>query len=124
IRYYQDGPPRWLADSVTPQMSRAVSFDVVRPRMFEWLASPPTPYVAAAPALGAPPPEVRVVSDEGGGGRRKVTLHIRSARNAARVGILFRTPALLSVRVNGVAPPPPSQRFRNFLGQHWHQVGV
>ncbi|MEK6372790.1 MAG: M20/M25/M40 family metallo-hydrolase [Acidobacteriota bacterium] len=124
LRYYQDGPPRWLADSVTPQMARAVNFEVVRPRMFEWLASPPAPYVAAAPPLGAPPPEFRVVSDEGGGGRRKLTLHIRSARNAARVGILFRTPALLSLRVNGVTPPPPSQRFRNFLAPQWHQASV
>jgi len=124
IRYYQDGQPRWLADSVTPQMSRAVSFDVMRPRMFEWLASPPAPYVAAAPALGAPPPEVRVMSDERGGGTRKLTLHIRSMRSAARVGILFRTPALLSVRVNGVAPPPPPQRFRNFLAPEWHQAAV
>jgi hypothetical protein len=124
LRHYQDGAPRWLADSVTPPMARAVNFEVVRPRLFEWLASPSTPYAAPAPPLGAPPPEVRVMRDEGGGGRRTLTLQIRSARNAARVGILFRTPALLSVRVNGVVPPPPPQRFRNFLAPDWHQAAV
>jgi hypothetical protein len=124
LRYYVDGQPRWLADSVTPEMARAANFEVVRPRMFEWAASPSTPYVAAAPELGLAPPEVRVVSDEGGKGRRKLTLQIRSARDAARVGILFRTTSLQSIRVNGVAPPPPPQRFRNFLAPQWHQASV
>jgi hypothetical protein len=125
IRYFDDGQARWLADAVTPAMARAVSFAPARQKMFDWYASPPSYYVAPAPPLGAPAPELRVVADTRAGGRRTLTLQLRSARGAnGRVALLFRTDALQSIRVNGVAPPPPQQRFRNFLGADWHQATV
>jgi hypothetical protein len=125
VRYFDDGTPRWLADEITPAMARAAAFAPARQKMFEWLATPAQSYVAPAPALGAPPPEVHVVSDQRDGATRRLTLQVRSARNAnGRLALLFRTGALQSIRVNGIAPPPPPQRFRNFLAPGWHQATV
>jgi len=126
VRYYQDGQPQWLADAVTPAMARAAKFAPARRRMFEWLNPPSTPYVAPAPSLGAPAPEVQVLRDErSSGGARHLVLQVRSARGAnGRVSLLFRTAKLQSIRVNGVFPPPPPQRFRNFLADDWHQATV
>jgi hypothetical protein len=125
VRYYEDGKPQWLTDTVTPAMARAANFAPARQKMFEWLATPSQAYVAAAPPLGAPAPEVHVVSDQRGNGTRHLTLQVRSARNAnGRLALLFRTDALQSIRVNGVAPPPAPQRFRNFFAPDWHQATV
>src|SRR5437763_189941 len=126
VRYYQDGQPQWLADAVTPAMARAAKFAPARRRMFEWLNPPSTPYAAPAPSLGAPAPEVQVLRDERSiGGARHLMLQVRSARGAnGRVSLLFRTAKLQSIRVNGVFPPPPPQRFRNFLADDWHQATV
>jgi len=126
VRYYEDGKPQWLADSVTPAMARAADFAPARHRMFEWLNPPSMLYVAPAPPLGAPPPEVLVMRDERlNGGARHLVLQVRSARGAnGRVSLLFRTARLQSIHVNGVAPPPPPQRFRNFLADEWHQATV
>ena len=41
-----------------------------------------------------------------------------------RLTLLLHTDALQSIRVNGVAPPPPPQRFRPFLAPDWHQATV
>ena len=125
VRYYEDGKPQWLTDAVTPAMARAADFAPARQKMFEWLATPSQAYVAPAPPLGAPAPEVHVVSDQRSGGTRRLTLQVRSARNAnGRIALLFHTDALQTIRVNGVAPPPPPQRFRNILAPGWHQATV
>lgn len=126
VRYLDDGlgAPKWLADAVTPAMARAAKFAPAPKRMYEWLASPATPYVAPAPPIDAPPPEVRVVSDQRVGVRRQLTLHVRSARNAARITLLIHSDAFESIRVNGVAPPARPQRFRSFLAEGWQQATV
>jgi Peptidase family M28 len=124
VRYLDDGSPKWLADAVTPAMARVATFARAPKTLYDWLASPATPYLAAAPAAGAPPPEARVVSDDRAGGKRRLTIQLRSARNAPRIALLFRTDALESIRVNGVAPPPRPQRFRTALATGWHQAVV
>jgi hypothetical protein len=125
VRYYEDGKPQWIADAVTPAMARAAHFAPARQKLFEWLATPASAYVAPAPPLGAPPPEVLVLRDERSGGTRHLTLQVRSARSAnGRLTLLFRAAALRAIHVNGVAPPPPPQRFRNFLAPGWHQATV
>jgi len=126
VRYYEDGKPQWLAEAVTPAMARAAQFAPARQRMFEWLSVPASAYAAPAPPLGAPAPEVEVLRDEKlNGGARHLVLRVRSARGAnGRVALLFRTEKLQSIRVNGVAPPPPPQRFRNFFADGWHQAVV
>lgn len=125
VRYLDDdGATRWLADAVTPAMARAATFAPAPKKLYEWLATPISPYVAAAPPLGAPAPEVAVVGDERGNGKRRLTIQLRSPRGASRVGLLFKTDAFESVRVNGVAPPPRPQRFRSALGAGWYQAAV
>ncbi len=126
VRYYEDaGKPLWITDAATPAMARAANFAPARQRMFDWQATPAQFYAAPAPPLGAPAPEVRVVSDQRVGVTRHLTLQVRSARGAnGRLSLLFRTGALQSIRVNGVAPPPPPQRFHNFLAPDWHQATV
>jgi hypothetical protein len=126
VRYYEDGRPLWLADTVTPLMARAAQFAPARQRMFAWSAAPSSLYTAPAPPLGAPPPEVQVLRDERtGGGARHLVLRVRSARGAnGRLSLLYKTGSLQAVRVNGVAPPPPPQRFRDFFADGWHQATV
>ena len=93
--------------------------------MFNWYASSVSTYTAPAPTTALPPPEVHVVSDEGSARTRRLTLDIRSARGATgRLALLFNTPALRSIRVNGVAPPAPTQRHRPNLAPGWHQAVV
>jgi hypothetical protein len=125
VRYYEDAKPQWLADTVTPAMTRDARFAPARQKMFEWLATPAQVFVAPAPPLGAPPPDVHVTSDERIGGTRKLALQVRSARGAnGRITLLFRSAALQSIRVNGVVPPPRPQRFRSFMAEDWHQATV
>ena len=125
IRYFDDGRPRWLADAVTPAMARAAAFAPARQRMFEWFTAPSALYAAPAPPLGLPAPELRVVRDDRSGATRHLVLQMRSARGAnGRLALLFHTNALQAIRVNGIAPPPPPQRFRNFLARGWHQATV
>ena len=126
VRYYEDGKAQWLADSVTPAMARVAQFAPARQRVFEWYATPALLYAAPAPPLGAPAPEVQVLRDERlNGGARHLVVRVRSARGAnGRVTLLFNTTKLQSVRVNGVTPPPPSQRFQNYFAEGWHQATV
>src|SRR5262249_16867607 len=126
VRYYEDGRPQWIADAVTPAMSKAADFAPARQKLpLDWLSTPSSAYVAPAPPLGAPAPWVRVVSEQRDGRTRRLTLQVRSARGAnGRLALLFRTDALQSIRVNGVAPPPAPQRFRYFLAENWHQATV
>ena len=123
IRYLDDGQPQWLTDTMTRPIARAASFRAAPRRVFEWLSTPPRAYAAPAPG-GLPAPEVRVLHDEGGPGTRHLVLQMRSARNAQRIALFFRTSHLRSIGVNGVTPPPPPQRFRNFFAPDWHQAAV
>jgi hypothetical protein len=63
-----------------------------------------------------------IVRDDHNAGRH-LTLHLRSARNAPRVALIFRAPSFSALRVNGLTPPPIT-RPRGALAPGWHRVSV
>ncbi len=90
--------------------------------LYDWYDEDIVDFVADAPNLPLPPPVVQVVSDARGG-KRVLTLDVRSVRNAPRIALTFRTAATVdSIRVNGIAPP--AGRTSNYLGAQWHRVTV
>jgi len=51
-------------------------------------------------------------------------IRCRSLRGATRIALSFYAPDLVSLRVNGVAPPPNPPKFRSRLAPGWHLVSV
>jgi len=51
-------------------------------------------------------------------------IRCRSLRGARRIALSFYAPDLVSLRVNGVAPPPNPPKFRSRLAPGWHLVSV
>ncbi len=124
LEYVDDGVgPRWLTDRILPEIQSAAQFNPVPQLMYEWTLPPAMGIVAPAPPLTLPPPEVHVIRDERQKGGRRLTLQIRSARNAPRIAILFHAPSFVAMRVNGVIPPRSGRR-RSALGPGWHRVSV
>ena len=123
IEYVDDGAtPRWQTDRLLPAIAQAAHFDPVPQLIAGWTVPPSKALVAPAPNLGLAPAELRVMRDERHGGRH-LTLHLRSVRNAPRVALIFHAPSFSAMRVNGIAPPPPTRR-RGGLAPEWHRVGI
>ena len=125
VEYVDDnGNPVWLVDGVTPQL-RAVAHFLLAPRdMFPWAPSRVHAFSAPAPRLPIPAPELSVVSDDRQPHGRHLMLQVRSARGAERISLIFHTPDLLFVRVNGVRLPQQPPKFRSILAAGWHSVSV
>ncbi|HEY8183482.1 MAG TPA: M20/M25/M40 family metallo-hydrolase [Thermoanaerobaculia bacterium] len=51
-------------------------------------------------------------------------IRCRSMRGAKRIALSFYAPDLVSLRINGVAPPPNPPKFRSRLPPGWHLVSV
>jgi hypothetical protein len=49
-------------------------------------------------------------------------IRCRSMRGAKRIALSFYAPDFVSVRINGVAPPPSPPKFRSRLAPGWHLV--
>src|SRR3954469_6221843 len=108
------GPP------IPPSMLRAAAFGKERVSPFPW--SPPTSrlFVSPAPPLGAPGPDLAVLSDSNTGGQRHLRLRLTSARGARSATVLIPPQVKVSsVQVDGEtvplggggkagAPPPPA----------------
>jgi hypothetical protein len=123
VEYVDDGvAPRWETDELRPEIQRAAHFNLSQQPVYEWTAPPSRALVAPAPALGLAPAELGIVHDDRQGGRH-VTMHLRSARNAPRIALIFRAPSFAALRVNGVTPPPITRR-RGALAPGWHRVSV
>jgi len=123
VEYVDDGvAPRWQTDRLLPEIQRAAHFNPTPQPVYEWSVPPFRALVAPAPALGLPPAELQIVRDDRSGGRH-LTLHLRSARNAPRVALLFHAPSFAALRVNGITPPPMT-RPRGGLAPGWHRVSV
>jgi hypothetical protein len=127
LSYVDDnGNLSWQADALTPALRKAAKFGSGPQSSAPWSRFPGHPYSAPAPALDAalPPVEVNVVRDEKSGPLRLLTLALHSPRGAPRVALFFHAPTLASLKINGVTPPPPTVRHRNFLADGWHRVAV
>jgi len=80
--------------------------------------------VAPAPPAGLQPPSVNVTKTQRDG-VHVTTLDIASQRKAPRLRIAWRSEAAIeSLRINGVAPPPRTSRYRSSLAPNWHRVVV
>ena len=123
LEYVDDGrAPRWQTDDLLPGIAHVVRFDPIPREVGNWTTPPAKVIAAPAPKLDLAPAELQVVSDEHTGGRH-LTLHLRSARNAPRIALIFHAPSFASMRVNGTAPPPMTRR-RGGLSPGWHRVSV
>ena len=121
----QTGEARWLLRAAPPlpqAFRQAAEFDPQPGPAFPW--SPPfsRAFVAEAPALQAPGPELAVLADSTTGGKRTLRLRLTSPRGA-RVGMLMvpNEANLESLRIGGqaveIAPRPPgapAQGWRPF----------
>jgi hypothetical protein len=104
--YLDDGEKtQWIASSPVGNVTRAET-------MFNWYAVPPEMYVAPAPRLALAPV---LVTREGN------AIRVRSQRNADRVALVIHA-NVPSLRVNGIAPPPRTARFRNHIAPGWTRV--
>jgi hypothetical protein len=121
LRYVDDGAEtRWEADALTPPLHKSAAFDIKPRTVGEWLRKPGRTFVAPAPALRLPPVELRVLSRSAG----HLSLLVRSPRGAPRLTLAFRAPSLQSMTIDGVAPPPRTARYVDFLAPGWHRVSV
>lgn len=107
--------PLWVANTMTPLLRNVAPFGSAPATLSPWQRYP-SRYAAPAPPLGAP----RVtVTREGN------TIRVRSQRKANRVMLAFRTSATVTgLRINGVAPPPRPERFRQRTMDGWQLILV
>ena len=80
--------------------------------------------MAPAPEAALQPVELHVLGDERAGAQRKLVLALHSARGAPRIALIVHAPGLMTVRVNGISPPAPSTRTREFFGDGWRRIAV
>jgi hypothetical protein len=75
-------------------------------------------YVAAAPPMGAPPPELRVLDEQATAGERLVTVQLHSPRGADRMALFIPTAHLQQIQVQGwtlpIALDPVSDGYFQF----------
>jgi Peptidase family M28 len=119
-----DGAKTWQADSLSPALRAVAGFASEPKAIAPWARSPVRTYVAPAPDAALPPIELHTVTDERHGAQRTLVLALHSPRGAPRIALILHAPGLLSLRVNGVVPPPPSTRVREFLADGWRRISV
>jgi hypothetical protein len=120
------GAARWQVASPTPELRAAVSFEASPRVIAPWYGARGTSSVAPAPAAALPPPIVRVAAAPAASdGTRVITLDVSSARQAPRLAVAWHSAAeTVSVRVNGVVPPPLPARWHGALAPGWSRVQV
>ncbi|HVR39543.1 MAG TPA: M28 family peptidase [Thermoanaerobaculia bacterium] len=99
LAYVLDNASQWQTNALTPELQKAAPFEKRDIELAIWGRNP-AHYVAPAPQLGLP----RVEMNAQRNGNR-VTIHVRSLRNANRVALIMHSPQKIeSLRVNGLAP--------------------
>jgi hypothetical protein len=123
IAYADDGiSPHWEADALTPAIAQAAHFDPIPRQIAEWIKPPAKALIAPAPNLSLAPAELHIIQDQRTGGRH-LTLQLRSVRSAPRISLIFHAPSFLSMRVNGITPPPATRIFGSYA-PGWHRVSI
>ncbi|HEX9945243.1 MAG TPA: M20/M25/M40 family metallo-hydrolase [Thermoanaerobaculia bacterium] len=119
----ETGGTRWVVRGggpVPPPMRKVARFAAKPEAPFPW--SPPLAraFIAPAPPLNAPAPELTVLSDAVTGGKRHLRLRLTSPRRAP-VGTVFipRAAQLESIRIDGQAIPTGGRRGPAFGPQAW-----
>jgi hypothetical protein len=107
LSHVDDASPRWVTGTLTPELRAAARFTAFEDKLRGdgWAA--PAPRIA---------PRVEVSATREG---ERLTVRVRSSRNADRLTLLLHGDARV-VRVNGVTPPPKPARFRERLPSGWH----
>jgi hypothetical protein len=103
------GQARWLAlggRPLPPAVRQAVSFPQEREKAYPWGPEGFRAFVAPAPHLDAPGPQVSVLEDSASGGRRTLRLLLTSNRGAREAALLIPEDAkLTSATVDGEPVP-------------------
>ena len=107
LSHVDDGSPRWVTGTLTPELSAAARFTPFKDELRGDGFSSPAPRVA---------PRVEMSATREG---ERLTVRVRSSRNADRLTLVLHGEAKV-VRVNGVTPPPKPARFRERMPAGWH----
>ena len=107
--FHQDagtGQARWVVASpmpLPPRVSAAVPFRSAS-ALFPWVPKEVAGYAAPAPAQILPPPDLTVLRDEKGGGKRRLVLHLTSPRGATKTSLFIPRAARLETATIGGRP--------------------
>jgi hypothetical protein len=119
------GAARWQVDAAPPALRAVAPFEPQH--VTPWYPGLAVD-VASAPPAGLPPPTVTVTKAQRDG-LHVTTIDIASQRQAPRLRIAWHSAAangadIEALRINGVAPPPRTSRYRSALAPDWHRVVV
>lgn len=122
------GEARWVAFGGRPfpeAMRRAAGFGEKPVPPFPWSLPFERAFVAPAPRLNVPAPELAMVEDTPVGGKRHVRLRLTSPRGATVLSVLVPTAAHPeAVRVAGEPIPPQETKARRQQGGNWQAFTV
>lgn len=128
IQFYQnadDGQARWVVRAMPPlppTLRKAGGFQPRPQPPFPWSGPNARAFVAPAPRLNAPPPELTVLSDSVVAGKRHLRLRLSSPRGAMVGTVLIPTAAQPeTIRMDG-QPLQATGRFGAFRGMRWRAV--
>jgi hypothetical protein len=112
---------RWIVGSPTEAMRSTAHFSrFMWPWAFGYAWEAPAPAIPSIPQV-----ELNVLSDTTLHGRRTRVVQLHSPRNASRVTLFFHTNGtVVSLKINGVAPPPRPEHFYELAGNGWHRVAI
>jgi hypothetical protein len=112
------GEARWLARGarpLAPAVRQAAQFSADREPSYPWSQS--RSFVAPAPRLDAPGPQLAVLEDSAAGGKRHLRLLLTSERKAPWAAVVIPESAKLeSIKVDGQEVPPPRRKLQRVAG--------
>jgi hypothetical protein len=125
ISYVADtdaGTARWQVDDALPALRTAAAF--ARRTVAPWFPAGVAD-VAPAPVEPVMPPAVSSTRAPAADGTRIVTLDLASPRHALRLALAWHSTAeTVSLRINGVVPPPRAALRYRRLAPGWNRIVV
>jgi hypothetical protein len=109
VRLHEDagtGETRWVVPAISPllppSLRQAAAFGQEPVKAFPWSSSQSVAFVAPAPRLEAPGPELKVLEDTVAGGKRHLRLRLSSPRGALLGGFAIPAEAQIeSIKIGG-----------------------